>query len=79
MIHRDWMGLTRDEIVRLVRERRAGGDFANSVPILGAVDRLRAWKREGAEIFYLTSRTEAGEVDDIRGVLTRFGFPEGEL
>ena len=77
LVHRDWIGRSREEIVRLVRDRRQAGDFAGSVPIGRAVGKLRAWKEQGAAIVYLTSRTEAGEVDDIRGVLARFDFPEG--
>lgn len=79
LVHRDWAMLTRSEIVRLVGEGRPTGDYAGSVPIGDAVAKLRAWKRQGADIVYLTSRRKSAEVDDIRGVLTRFGFPEGEL
>lgn len=40
---------------------------------------MNGWKDQGAEIIYLTSRTELDEVEDIRNVLKRHDFPEGEL
>ncbi len=79
LIHREWIGLSREDIVKLVRAGQASRDFAGSVPAGGAVAKLRTWRRQGAAICYLTSRRLPDEVDDIRGVLARYGFPEGEV
>jgi hypothetical protein len=78
-IHRTWAGLPREEMVRRVKESRAPKDYANSIPIGCAVEKLHAWKRQGAEIMYLTSRTSAQEIQDVQNVLRQFAFPEGTL
>lgn len=78
--HASAVGLSREEIVRQVREGEVSvSDYASCVPVGGAVTKLQTWKRQGAEIAYLTSRTTPNEVEDIQDVLKRFEFPEGEL
>ncbi len=79
LIHRDWIGLSREEMVERVRAGRGPGDYAGSVPVGGAAGKLHTWKRQGAEICYLTSRRTVDEVGDVQGVLIRHGFPAGEL
>jgi len=77
--------LSRQERIRAVREeiaRQAAGepiDFRAEVPAGNAVEKLHTWKRQGAEIMYLTSRTRPDEIEDIRYVLSQYGFPQGEL
>ena len=79
LTHETWVGLPREEIVRLVRAGLAPRDFSGSVPVGGAVEKLYAWRRQGAQLFYLTSRTRPDEVETIRQVLQRYDFPQGEL
>ncbi len=77
--------LSRAERIRAIQEEIARQtaskphDFRAMVPVGDAVEKLQAWKRQGAEIMYLTSRTRPGEIEDIRYVLDKFGFPQGEL
>ncbi|MEW5719132.1 MAG: hypothetical protein AB1817_10925 [Chloroflexota bacterium] len=77
--------LSREERIRATREkiaRMAAGekiDFSAMVPAGNAIEKLHAWKRQGVEITYLTSRRRAAEVAIIRSLLDKFGFPEGEL
>ncbi len=77
--------LSREERIRATREkiaRMAAGekiDFSAMVPAGNAVEKLQSWKRQGAEIMYLTSRRRADEIVIIRSLLGTFGFPEGEL
>ena len=78
-IHKSWVGLPRDEMVRIVQVGQAPLDYAGLVPIGDAADKLRVWQRQGAEICYLTSRTRADEIEDVQSVLRRFAFPEGTL
>ncbi len=79
-MHRDAVGLPREEIVRQLQERKiAVMDYAAHVPVGKAVQKLDAWKRQGVEIAYLTSRTQPDQVEAIRNVLERHGFPNGEL
>jgi hypothetical protein len=54
-------------------------DFASYIPISQAVDKLKTWANQGAEILYLTSRTKSEEIKDIKNVLKKYHFPEGEL
>lgn len=54
-------------------------DYANYVPIKNAVEKLRNWRTQGAKIIYLTSRKTLNEVEDIKNVLKKYGFPDGEL
>jgi hypothetical protein len=80
IMHHEAVGLSREEIVRQIQERKnADMDYAAHVPIGTAVQKLDAWKRQGAEIAYLTSRTQPDQVEAIRTVLERSGFPKGEL
>jgi hypothetical protein len=86
LIGGDEARLSRPERIRAVKEKlarqAAGGppiDFSAEVPAGDAVAKLRAWQRQGAEIVYLTSRTRPDEIEAIRSVLGRFGFPGGEL
>lgn len=81
----DDVHLSREERIQAVKEtlaRLAAGipiDYSAEVPAGNAVEMLLTWRRQGAEILYLTSRTRPDEIEDIRSVLRKFGFPEGEL
>ncbi len=78
--HASAVGLSREATVRQVQDGEVSvSDYAACVPVGGAVDKLQTWKRQEAEIAYLTSRTTPNEVEDIQNVLRRHAFPEGEL
>lgn len=80
IMHRTAVGRTREEIVNQVREEgESVHDFATYVPVGNAPDKLRTWQNQGAEILYLTSRTRADEIESVREVLKRHGFPDGRL
>ena len=79
LTHEDWHGLSRAEIVRRVKQGYPLLDFARSKPIGEAVAKLRQWQRQGASLFYLTSRTQTNEVEAIRSVLRNYDFPAGQL
>ena len=76
--HRDWIGLAREEIVRRVKEGERP-DYAGTIPIGKAAGTLQVWSRAGAEIVYLTSRRESDEVEQVRDVLRRYGFPAAQV
>jgi len=76
--HTDWADLSRDETVRRVKAGERP-DFASTIPIGGAARKVQAWREAGAEIVYLTSRREPGEVEQAKEILQRYGFPAGEL
>jgi hypothetical protein len=81
----DVVHLSREARIQAVHEelaRKEAGepiDFSAQVPSGNAVEKLQTWRRQGAEIMYLTSRTRSDEIKDIRSVLRKYGFPEGEL
>ena len=78
--HAGAAGLDREEIVRQVQEGQATvSDYASCIPLGNANTKLQAWKRQGAVIAYLTSRTTSNQIEDIQKVLKRYDFPEGEL
>lgn len=76
--HSNWIGLTREETVRRVKEGE-GPDYAGTIPIGNASEKIRAWSNAGAEICYLTSRRSLDEVEQVREVLQHYDFPKGQL
>ena len=79
-MHKGGIGHSREERVRQVREKEASiHDYASYVPIGDAAEKLKRWQKDGAEILYLTSRRRSEEIEQIRDVLKKHGFPEGEL
>ncbi|UCG95460.1 MAG: hypothetical protein JSV92_00185 [archaeon] len=80
IMHKNGAGHKREEIVKQVIEGdESVRDFASYIPVGNAVEKLKRWKGQGAEILYLTSRKEEKEVNDIKNVLKKFGFPGGQL
>lgn len=53
-------------------------DFSSYVPINRAVKKITDWKKQGANIFYLTSRRTKNEIENIKGVLKDYHFPNHE-
>jgi hypothetical protein len=83
-----WIGLPREEVVKQVKKwlnlskeelekLQKAGDAPS--PIGNSVRKIGVWKKQGATIVYLTSRTKSEEVDIIRGILKKNEFPEGKL
>ena len=71
------IGISREERVKQsVDNVTSVNDFRSYIPNGGAVDKLDNWKSQGAEIFYLTSRTLPNEIDDVRFVLDKYHFPD---
>lgn len=77
-VHREWLGLSHQQMAEMVR----AGDipsYESLFPIGDAPSKLSAWSTQGAQIVYLTSRREPGEVAQVREAMEHFGFPNGEL
>lgn len=73
-------GVTREQRVEQVKkELPEVSDFRTYVPVDSAVDKLNEWYRQGAEICYLTSRTEPKEVQMVQNTLHKYNFPSGQL
>lgn len=79
-MHRNAKGYSREQIVRQVRKKDSSvHDYSCYIPIGKAVQKLNHWKKQGAQILYLTSRGKAEEVKKVKNVLKKRGFPDGEL
>ncbi len=75
---RNWLALTREETVERGREDERPS-HAGTTPIGEAANKLKTWKRQGAEIVYLTSRRELPDVGAVKDVLKQYSFPAGEV
>jgi hypothetical protein len=79
-MHNAAKGLPRDEIVKQAKSNEPFvKDYASYIPVGNAVEKISKWASQGAEICYMTSRRSEKEVSDVRAMLKREGFPEGEL
>lgn len=58
--------------------KRTTGDFSRNIPIDNVVNKLWTWKKQGATIYYLTSRATQQEVANIKYVLEKFNFPDNQ-
>jgi hypothetical protein len=80
IVHKNAAGRSREEIVKQVKEKENSvSNYASYVPIGNAVEKLEKWRKDGAEILYLTSRTRPNEIEDVKQVLKKHGFPEGQV
>ncbi|MFZ2199993.1 MAG: hypothetical protein WAV40_04350 [Microgenomates group bacterium] len=71
------VGVSREERVKQSADNLPEvNDFRTYVPNGRVVEKLEGWKKQGAEIWYLTSRTEEKEVEDVRQVLIENKFPD---
>ncbi len=80
IMHRAALGKTREERVQqVIAGAESVRDFASSIPVDGAVQKLDAWRQQGAEMVYLSSHTHEADVKKDRAVLQRYGFPAGPI
>ncbi|KKU82467.1 MAG: hypothetical protein UY10_C0032G0003 [Microgenomates group bacterium GW2011_GWA2_47_8] len=91
LMHKSAIGKTREQIIRQVKEQEESvRDFNAYVPIGNAVDKLKKWTKQGAEMFYLSALTEDKKArgDEVIGreglkvdqeILDRYGFPKGQV
>lgn len=76
IMHSSAKGLSRGERVEQSQSKeRSVRDYRKYIPIGNAVGKLTKWKNQGAQIYYLTSRTTPNEINDIRFVLNKYDFP----
>jgi len=79
-MHGDARGKSREERVKQsVAREKSVLDYASYVPIGRAVEKLRNWQRQGAEILYLSSHEQGPEVEKDQQVLKKFDFPDGQV
>ena len=56
-----------------------GQSFVHYVPTGKAVEKLKTWVKQGAQICYLTSHEKAAGVEIDKQVLAKYGYPPGEI
>jgi hypothetical protein len=80
IMHKNAIGKTREERVKQVENSEISvSDYASYVPVGNAVEKLKAWQKQGAEILYLSSHENAVDVEKDKIVLEKYGFPAGEI
>lgn len=80
IMHKNARGHSRKEIVEQVKNKEVSvHDYSTYIPVGKAVEKLKKWKDQGAELLYLTSRKKPQEIEEIKKVLSEYQFPEGEL
>jgi hypothetical protein len=81
IMHPGAVGLAREERVEQARTGSdpALHDYASYVPVDGAVEKLRRWSDQGAQIAYLSSHRDPFHVAEDERVLERHGFPTGPV
>jgi hypothetical protein len=80
IMHKNAAGRTRDERVKQVIDRdRSLYDFGAYVPVDNAVEKLKAWRRQGVEIVYLSSHRDVAAVEIDQTVLRAHNFPDGPV
>src|SRR3989344_2967279 len=80
IMHKNAVGHTRKEIIKQVETKeKSVHDYKSYIPVGNAIKKLLNWKKDGAEILYLTSRTKREEIGQIGGILRKYGFPDGDL
>lgn len=80
IMHRSALGCSREERVQQVRQKEASvRDFGSYIPVGNAVEKLRAWSSQGAELVYISSHKRPAYVEQDQAVLNIFHFPAGPV
>lgn len=79
-VHKEAAGHTREEIVQQSLNRDTNGinieDYKNYILLGNPVAKLQSWENQGAEIVYMTSRTEPEEIEEVRQTLEKYNLPD---
>ena len=80
IMHKNAENKTREEIVQQVLDKdESVHDYVSYIPVGNAVEKLKVWQRQGAEILYLSSHEIAEDVEKDKLVLRKYGFPKGQV
>ena len=81
IMHGTAVGKSRKQRVEQVVEKSESiYEFESYVPIGNAVEKLKTWQKQGAEIMYFSChRTQEGIDKKDRPVLKKYDFPEGQI
>src|SRR3989338_1547228 len=80
IMHKSAENKTREERVRQVMNGEPSvHNYASYIPVGNAVEKLKFWQSQGAEILYLSSHETAEDVEKDKLVLEKYGFPKGQV
>jgi len=80
IMHKSAEGKNRKERVRQVIDRDPSvHDYVSYIPVGNAVEKLKSWESQGAEILYLSSHESVEDVEKDRIVLEKYNFPKGQV
>jgi hypothetical protein len=80
IMHRNAFGLSQHQIIEQVHQNEISiHDYNSYIPIGDSVSKISTWKLQKADIFYMTSRKQIDEINEINHVLKRSHFPDGIL
>jgi hypothetical protein len=80
IMHKNAGDKTRKEQVKQVIDGDPSiHDYASYIPIGNAVEKLKSWQSQGAEISYLSSHESAKDVEKDKVVLDKYNFPKGQI
>ena len=79
-MHKGAVGHDRSTVIKQVMEHNQSvNNYAEYVPIGNSVEKIRRWQKQGAKIYYVTSRKTDVQLNDIRFTLKKYQFPKGPL
>jgi hypothetical protein len=80
IMHKNALGRTREERVKqVINGDESLHDFYSYVPVGDVVQKLHIWRRQGAEIVYLSSHKKVEAVEKDKVVLQDYDFPKGQV
>ncbi|MBU4299402.1 hypothetical protein KJ636_05155 [Patescibacteria group bacterium] len=80
IMHKSAEGKTREERVNQVLNKDPSGhDYISYIPVGNAVEKLKNWQKQGAEILYLSSHETVEDVEKDKSVLGKYDFPKGQV
>lgn len=80
IMHKSAEGKSRDERVRQVMDGEPTvHDYASYIPVGNAIEKLKSWQSQGAEILYLSSHESVEDVEKDKIVLEKYNFPKGQV
>ncbi|MBI4426963.1 MAG: hypothetical protein HY569_00545 [Candidatus Magasanikbacteria bacterium] len=80
IMHKSAEGKTREERVKQVMDGDLSvHDYVSYIPVGNAVEKLKSWQSQGAEILYLSSHESAEDVEKDKIVLEKYNFPKGQV
>lgn len=80
IMHKNAIGKTREERVKQAMDNDPSVlDYVSYVSVGNAVEKLKSWQLQGAEILYLSSHETAEDVEKDKFVLEKYDFPKGQI